>query len=228
MIIAIDGPAGTGKTTVAKRVAERLRFAYFDTGAVYRAVTWVVLKKKIDLKDEASLKEILESLLFRIEERVDGRRYFIGTVDVSEEIRSPEVTAHVSAVAALPIVRKSLLKIQRDVATRGNIVFEGRDIGSVVFPNAELKIFLTARPEVRARRRLDELLAKNPEMKKTLSPETMLQEITRRDQLDSTRELAPLICPKDAHIIDTSYLTIDEVIEQIIQYKQKLHGKHSS
>lgn len=221
MIVAIDGPAGTGKTTVAKRVAERLRFAYFDTGAIYRAVTWVVIQREIDLKHEEALREVLESLLFRIEERVGERRYFVGTVDVTEAIRSPEVTARVSEVSALPLVRKALLKIQRDFAARGNVVFEGRDIGSVVFPNAELKIFLTARPEVRARRRLDELLAKNPTYAKKLSPEKMTKELLRRDELDSSREHAPLICPKDAHVIDTSDLTLEQVVDKILQYRQQ-------
>lgn len=219
MIVAIDGPAGTGKTTVAKRVAEKLRFAYFDTGAIYRAVTWVVIQKKIDLKDEKGLKEVLESLLFKIEERIDERRYFVGKIDVTKEIRSPEVTARVSEVSALPLVRKALLKIQRDFARRGNVVFEGRDIGSVVFPNAELKIFLTARPEVRARRRLDELLTKNPSYAKKLSQEKMVEELGRRDKLDSSREHAPLICPKDAHVIDTSDLTLEEVVEKILEFR---------
>lgn len=221
MIVAIDGPAGTGKTSVAKQVAERLRFAYFDTGAVYRAVTWVVLQKKIDPKDEPAMRAILETLLFRIEERVDGRHYFIGSVDVTEAIRSSEVTARVSEVSALPIVRKSLLKIQRDFGARGSTVFEGRDIGSVVFPQADLKIFLTARPEVRARRRLDELLAKNPAQAKKLNPEKMLTEILRRDELDSTRKLAPLICPKDAHVIDTSDLSLEQVVDRILAYAHR-------
>ena len=217
MIITIDGPSGTGKTTVAKRVAERLRFSYFDTGAMYRAITWFALQKKIDLKDEKAIRELLQAFAFRIEEKNREKRYFVGSTDVTEAIRAQEITARVSEVSALLPIRQALWKIQRDFAAHTpNALFEGRDIGSVVFPNAEKKFFLTARPEVRAKRRRDELLAKNPNLSKALDPQKMLDEIMRRDTYDSTREHAPLTCPKDAVVVDTSDLSIDQVVEKIL------------
>jgi cytidylate kinase len=225
MIITIDGPAGTGKTTVAKKVAERLHFSYFDTGAMYRAVTWEVLNKNIDLHDSSRLQNLLENFSFRIKEEEKSKRYFLRDEDVTEAIRSQEVTAKVSEVAALLPVRQALLKIQHEFATQGDVVFEGRDIGSVVFPQAEVKIFLTAKPEVRAKRRLDEILRKNPHQAKDLNPEKMLQDLMRRDELDSSREHAPLICPKDAHVIDTSDLSIEDVVHQILEYKIKKEKK---
>lgn len=218
MIVTIDGPSGTGKTTVAKRVAERLHFAYFDTGAMYRAITWQALQKKTDLRDEKAVLQLLHDFNFRIEEKNGEKRYLVGATDVTEAIRAQEITARVSEVAALLPIRQALWKIQRDFAAHGgDSVFEGRDIGSVVFPNAEKKFFLMARPEIRAKRRLDELLAKHPPLAKTLDIQKMLRDIMRRDEYDSTREHAPLTCPKDAQIIDTSDLSLDEVVEKILE-----------
>jgi cytidylate kinase len=219
MIITIDGPSGTGKTTVAKRVAEKLHFSYFDTGAMYRAVTWLALQKKIDLDDETAVFELLQNFHFRIEEKEGAKRYFVGENDVTQAIRTPEINTNVSKVAALLPVRKSLWKIQHEFAKNGDAVFEGRDIGSVVFPEAEVKVFLTARPEVRAQRRLKEYLEKHPQLASSMSEEQMLKDIMRRDELDSTREHAPLTCPKDAVQIDTSELTLDQVVEKILEHK---------
>jgi CMP/dCMP kinase len=216
MIITIDGPAGTGKTTVAKRVAQGLHFSYFDTGAMYRSVTWAIIEKNISLSDLDSLQKLLEELSFHIKEVDHQKRYFALGKDLTEEIRTQKVTARVSEVAALKPVRDSLKVIQRAFAAHGDCVFEGRDMGTVVFPEADFKVFLTARPEVRAQRRLDELLSKMPEEARNLDHDKILQDLMRRDEIDSTRELAPLRCPEDALKIDTSDLSIDEVVEKIL------------
>ncbi len=219
MIITIDGPAGTGKTTVARRVAECLHFPYFDTGAMYRMVAWRILEEGIDLSDHSRIEHLLETFAFDSRGKGKDRRYFVGDKDVTQEIRSQKVNAIVSAVSALEQVRRALWKIQRAFGDKGNAVFEGRDMGSVVFPNADLKIFLTARPEIRARRRLDEVLAKTPFEAHPLDPDQMLADILRRDALDSSRALAPLKCPEGAYQIDTSDLSIDEVVDCILKYK---------
>ncbi len=217
MIITIDGPAGTGKTTIAKRVAERLQFAYFDTGAMYRAVSWLLLQKSIPLTDVKQIEDLLAQLNFMIKNEGGEKRYFVGQSDVTQAIRSAEVTSIVSAVSALASVREALWKVQHQFALQGHAVFEGRDMGTVVFPDAEVKIFLTARPEVRAKRRLQELIQKNPQEAAALNHERMEEELLRRDAFDSTRELAPLKCAEDAFVVDTSDLTIDAVVEQILQ-----------
>lgn len=221
MIITIDGPAGTGKTTVAKRVAEALQFPYFDTGAMYRAVTWMLLEEHVPLSDLEKVGEFLTRFQFSIQLQKGEKRYFVGSRDVTSEIRTMKITAHVSEVSAMKIVRESIWRIQRDFAAHGNAVFEGRDLGTVVFPDAAIKIFLTAAPEVRAERRLAEFTQKYPHEAANLDHDKMLKDMMRRDEYDSTREVAPLKCPEDAYVIDTSHLTIDQVVDEIIHYKQK-------
>jgi len=221
MIITIDGPAGTGKTTIAKKVAERLGLPYFDTGAMYRAVAFMILHEKIPLSDEKRISEILEDFDFEIRDQEAGLRYFANGRDVTEVIRSQAVTNIVSPVSALHVVREALWAIQRKFAQKRGGVFEGRDMGSVVFPKAPIKIFLSARPEVRAERRLAELKEKRPDEVQDTNHQQMLEEIMKRDQFDSTRKLAPLTCPPDAYMIDTSNISIDEVVERIIEYKEK-------
>ena len=162
MIITIDGPSGTGKTTVARNVAEKIGFVYFDTGAMYRALTWLVLQKNVDVSNESAMEALLGEFHFKIKEEDGKKRYFNGDTDVTEIIRSRPVTAHVSKVAAQKQVRASLLHIQHEFAIQRNSVFEGRDLGTVVFPNADVKIYLNADPQIRAERRLQEFLAKNP------------------------------------------------------------------
>ena len=157
MIITIDGPSGTGKTTVARKVADKLHFIYFDTGAMYRAFTWLVLKQNVDVRDSSAIENLLREFIFNIVDENGKKQYFVGDQNVTEVIRSRPVTAHVSAVSALREVRASLLNIQHRFAKTENVVFEGRDLGTVVFPNAELKIFLTADPQIRAERRLIEI-----------------------------------------------------------------------
>lgn len=199
MIITIDGPAGTGKSTVSKAVAKRLGFTYFNTGALYRALAYEIDRTK---KDPV---EVARSLPFRIEKE----RYFIGDQEVSEIIRSPHVTHLSSVYSAIPEVREEVLHFQKNFAAQGNTVFEGRDLGTVVFPHAEVKIFLTATPEKRAERRFKESTG--------VTFEEVLKELKERDLADTTRKVAPLKKAADAHLIDTTDYTIDEVVDQIIQ-----------
>ena len=221
MIITIDGPSGTGKTTVARQVAHALHFSYFDTGAMYRAFAWVCLQKNVDLHDSATIRTLLSQFDFNITDENNQKHYFVNGHDVTEAIRSRPVTTSVSAVSALKEVRDALLPIQHRFGSTRNAVFEGRDLGTVVFPKAEVKIFLTADPAIRAERRMEELLAKAPKEIANLSKEQLLAEINRRDAADSTREIAPLRCPENAHTIDTTHLSIEQVVEEIIKYTQK-------
>lgn len=216
MIITIDGPSGTGKSTVARSVAEKLGFIYFDTGAMYRAFTWFVIQRGIDINDLAAVQKCLEEFDFNIVEKDHQKRYLVGGTDVTEAIRTREVTAFVSPVSAIKEVRTFLLTCQYNFAQTQNAVFEGRDLGTVVFPKAEIKVFLTAEPHVRAERRLKEILAKNPNA--DLDTKQMLADILRRDEYDSTREVAPLRCPPDAFQIDTTHLSIDQVVDQIVKF----------
>lgn len=210
MIITIDGPSGTGKSTTARGLAEALGITYFDTGALYRAISWKLLQEEISYQNKEALNALLKSFTFRIR-TVEGRkRYFVGNFDVTEPIRSPEVTAIVSEVSALKEVRDALKPMQINFSKEMDVVFEGRDLGTVVFPHADFKFFLTARPEVRAERRFNELKKRFPD--KTFSLEKTLEEIKERDQSDSTREIAPLRQAEDAILVDTSDLTVEEVV----------------
>lgn len=212
MIVTIDGPAGTGKTTVARLVAEKLKFRYFDTGAMYRALTFQLLKDYVDVSDQQLLTTYLENFQFEVREVGKEKRYLVRGEDVTDFIRTPQVTQKVSEVSALPAVRKALITIQRGFGTGKNAVFEGRDMGTVVFPQAELKIFLTARPAVRAERRYLEFKAS----KMPTTQEEVLSELSSRDHFDSTRETSPLKQAEDAHLIDTSDMTIEQVINLIL------------
>lgn len=225
MIITIDGPSGTGKSTVAKTLADRLKFAFFDTGAMYRAVAWKMMQDDIGLKDEKAIDELLENFVFRIKEENGQKLYFVGEEDVTEVIRTREVTAIVSAVAALPVVRKKIWGIQRRFGNMMDAVFEGRDMGTTVFPHADLKIFLNARPEVRAERRYKEFKQKSSSSS-SFNTEEIMREIIARDEADSSRALSPLKKADDAIEIDTSDITIEQVVGLILtsysQVKQKL------
>lgn len=206
--IAIDGPAGSGKTTVAKLVAQRLGISYLDTGAMYRIVGLHLNRKGANAKS-SSLKDYLTDLKI---EYTDGNFYVNGT-PVGEEIRTPEAGMYASLYAAHPDVREFLTRIQKEICKERNIVAEGRDIGTVVIPDAEVKIFLVASPEVRAKRRYFELIAKGYEVQY----EDILREIIERDQNDSKRDIAPLSKAVDAVEIDTSDLSIEEVVDMIIK-----------
>lgn len=222
MIITIDGPAGTGKSTVAKLLATKTGFVFFDTGAMYRAVTFMLLKEHIPFTDKEPIEELLKNFEFRIETQGSDKKYFIGQEDVTHEIRSQEVTKHVSEVAALAAVRDALSELQRRFAHDVNAVFEGRDLGSVVFPDADLKVFLTANPEIRAERRFREFVFKHPSEAENLTKQQVLEDLLRRDSYDSSREHAPLKIPENAHIVDTTELSAEEVVEQVFQMFQKL------
>ena len=211
MIIAIDGPSASGKSTTAKGVAEKLGITHVDTGAMYRAVTLGLKLSGISPDDDASVCQYLSE----IELYFDGNnKIHLNGVDVSYEIRSGDISSRVSAVSAIPEVREKMVIIQRRIAGEQNCVLEGRDIGTVVFPNAEFKFFLIADIDVRAKRRLIEL----EKMGETKSISELIEDIRRRDQLDSSRDHSPLIQAKDAIPIDTSQLTINEQIKKIINH----------
>ena len=225
MIITIDGPSGTGKSTIAKKLAEAIGFIFFDTGAMYRTLTYGIIKHQIDFQKKDHLQKFLDDFLFEIKVIKHQRHYFFEGEDISDKIRLKEVTQAVSAISALKPVRDKLMKIQREFSEGVNAVFEGRDMGTIVFPDATLKIFLTGRNEVRAKRRYEEMRAKYPEEARHLSLEKCLEEINKRDTLDSTREHAPLRQAQDAYVIDTSDLSIDEVLYKILEYKDALKTK---
>lgn len=219
MIITIDGTSGTGKTTVAKRLAEALGITYFDTGAMYRAFAYFLLKNKVDIQKEENIIPFLSTFDFTIKKAGGEKAYFIGDEDVSSSIRTVEVTQAASITSAFKSVREHLLSYQRLFAEKHDSVFEGRDLGTVVFPHADYKIFLFASPEVRAKRRHQELKEKNGA--RVPSFEEVLQAINERDHRDSTRMIAPLKCPEGAFQLDTSHLSIDEVVSQILQFIQR-------
>lgn len=228
MIITIDGPVATGKSTIAKRLAESIGFIYFDTGAMYRAVTYELLENHIDINQEERVKEFLKDFDFDIRVIRREKRYFVKGEDVTDKIRSPEVTNAVSAVSSLKSVREKLVAIQRALSEGVNAVFEGRDMGTVVFPNAPVKIFLTGQDGIRAMRRYEELMAKYPAENKNLTLQDCLEDIKKRDLYDSTRENSPLRQADDAFVIDTSDLTIDEIVFKILEYKDSLKTKRGS
>lgn len=215
MIITIDGPAGTGKSTTARSLADAIGFTYFDTGALYRGISWQILETGISYQDDEALSKLLKTFSFRIRLINGNKRYFVGNMDVTEAIRSKSVTAIVSEVAALKKVRDVLKPLQVNFSKEIDVVFEGRDLGTVVFPHAHLKFFLTARPEIRAKRRYRELSEKFPDQ--TFSYKTILKEIQERDAYDSGREHAPLKQAEDAILIDTSDFTVEEVTNQLKQ-----------
>ena len=215
MIIAIDGPSGAGKSTVAKAVAKALGFSCLDTGAMYRAVAWQALQNKVDLLDDAALGEIARSyeISFKHDEGDPlPKRVFIQDVEVTNDIRTMEIDQAVSPVSAAPSVRAALLDQQRRIGLQGNYVVEGRDIGTTVFPEAEVKIFLTASAEERAHRRVRQNVERGVG---STNYDEVLADIIRRDEADSTRATSPLKAAEDAIHIDSTSVYIEEVIEQI-------------
>lgn len=210
--IAIDGPASAGKSTVAKLVAKQLHYTYCDTGAMYRALTLAALRAKVDLTDEAAVLAVLKTLQIQFKPGNPQQRVFIGEQEVTQAIRQPDVTNNVSTVAALGGVRRQLVRQQQEIAQRGEIVMDGRDIGTAVLPHAQVKIFLVASVAERARRRYQENIAKGI----TTPLATLQKEIEIRDQKDSTRSVSPLTQAKDAVRVDTTALSIDQVVAKII------------
>ena len=208
MIVAIDGPAATGKSTSAKKVSRELGFTYLDTGAMYRCVTLSVLRNQITLDNENALSQLLNELDIRLEKLDDELVVYLNGEDVSDEIRKAEVTSYVSTVSALSQVRNALVRIQRNIAKNQDCVVEGRDIGTIVFPDAEFKFFLVADDFVRARRRQLDLIAIGEEK----SIAVLVEEIRQRDFLDSERSNSPLRKADDAIEIDTSKMTFNEQV----------------
>ena len=220
MIITIDGPSGTGKSTVAKGVAKKLGFTFFDTGAMYRSLAWLILKEGINPQDQAKIEELLPQFQYEIRGTGQGERhYFVQGVDVTHEIRSQAISMAASQIAVYPAVREAMVKIQRVFGHAVDAVFEGRDMGTVVFPDADMKIFLTAKPEVRAERRYRELIHKFPDLSMTY--DEILKEIEERDKTDTTRAVSPLKQASNATLIDTSKFTADQVIAKIVRMKPK-------
>lgn len=206
-VVAIDGPAGSGKSSISKMICERMPFTHIDTGAMYRAVTLEALKRKVNVEDENAYSFIHEiEVVYR-----DGKVYLNGE-DVSGLIRTAEVTNNASAVARVGAVREKMVEFQRSCRNYGNILMDGRDIGTVVFPDADLKVFLTATPEERALRRYKENKAAGMDV----NYETILEEIKVRDFKDSTRKISPLRQAEDAILIDTTKMTMEEVSNTII------------
>jgi cytidylate kinase len=215
-IIAIDGPAASGKTTLGRKLAEALDYLFFDTGVMYRAVTWLALKRGVEIEDEAGVTGIAEQTVIDVHpaSKPDGRSCDVlaDGDDVTWETRRPEVDANVSPVSAYAGVRKALTAQQRRIGLRGRVVMVGRDIGTVVLPEADMKIYLDASAEERARRRYKEIIERGEQA----VYEDILANIRGRDQIDSTRAVAPLRAAEDAVIIDSDHLNADEVFEKVL------------
>ncbi|MCJ8341834.1 MAG: (d)CMP kinase [Cetobacterium sp.] len=206
-VVAIDGPAGSGKSTIAKIIGKDYGLTYLDTGAMYRMVALYTLKNNISLENKEEIVNALE----KIEIDIQGEKFILNGEDVSKEIRTPEVASIVSPVAAIKEVRVKLVELQREISSGKKVILDGRDIGTVVFPKADLKIFLVASPEERAKRRMKDYESKN--IKENF--EEVLASIKERDHIDSTRKESPLKKAEDAIEIDTSFLNISEVVDKI-------------
>ncbi len=221
--MAIDGPAGAGKSTVAKRVAKEMGYTYMDTGAMYRAFAWRVVKEGLDLKNEGELRKALRDTRIELAER-DGRaQVLLNGSDVSEWIRTPELSQMASRVSTSKIVRERMVELQREMGSKGGIVAEGRDIGTVVFPNAEVKIYLDASAQERARRRFEELRTRGSQVNMAETRE----EMEERDRRDRERDVAPLRPADDAVVIDSTAVDVDSVVERIMEeIKRKISLIH--
>lgn len=224
--MAIDGPASSGKSTVAKIIAKRFGYVYCDTGAMYRSVTWVALENGIDVSDTKQVIDLARRIKITFEPGQPDQRVFVDGHEVTKDIRTEKIAANVSAVAAIPEVRAQMVEQQRQVAQAGGIVMDGRDIGTTVLPDAQVKVFLVASAHERARRRYEENLQKGLA---TQSLDELEAAIKLRDQKDSTRKVSPLTQAKDAILIDTTSLTIDQVVDEIsalIKKTRTINSKH--
>ncbi|MBC6003168.1 Cytidylate kinase [uncultured Clostridium sp.] len=208
LVIAVDGPAGAGKSTIAKIVADKLNINYIDTGAMYRAITYKVLQNDIDVNNEDQIIEIAKNSDIDFK---DNNIYLDGKI-LKEEIRTPEVSNNVSNIAQIKEVRYLMVDVQREIGNKSSVILDGRDIGSYVFPKADYKFFLVASPEERGERRYKELIKKGYDT----SLEEVIKDVIRRDEIDSNREFAPLVKASDAIEIDTTGKSIDEVVESVI------------
>ena len=216
LLIAIDGPAGAGKTTASRALANRLGYRYIDTGALYRGVAYEVIRQAVDPEDDSDLERLCRRLKLRFVEDKGSLRLFSEGTDISDQIRTPQITMLASTVSARPVIRKYLLDLQRKLGQEKSAVFEGRDMGTVVFPNADLKFFLDASTRKRALRRFEELKLKTNQTLKEVE-----NEIQQRDRNDSTRDLSPLKPAEDAIMIDSTDLTVNEVVDFMVSHITK-------
>ncbi len=212
-IVAIDGPVGVGKSTVARELARRMGYLYIDTGAMYRAITLKAMRKGIDLNNKDAVTEMLDKTKLDLERRDGNPFIYCDGEDVSEEIRLPEVSAATSAIADNEKVRERLVAMQQEMGKNGGVVMEGRDISTVVFPDAEIKLFMVADPKIRAQRRYEELRSRG----KNVTYEETLDALMERDNRDQSRKVGALAVSKDAIVVDTSRMTLEQVIEHLIE-----------
>ncbi len=213
LLITIDGPAGAGKTTVSRTLADRLGYRYIDTGALYRGVAYEVKSQGVNPKSETELADLCRRLQLGFKTEAKGLRLYSGETDISDRIRTPEISMLASSVSAIAVVREYLLDVQRDIGHRKEAVFEGRDMGTVVFPAADVKFFLNASLTTRALRRYEELKSESDQ-----SLDTVEKDMQRRDTNDSTRSLAPLKPADDAIVIDSNDLSVQEVVDRMLSY----------
>lgn len=216
-IITIDGPSGVGKSTVSRVLADRLGYSYLNTGAMYRTVALKVFRSNIDPEDEHELRILLSKLNLSFEENGGGFRIFLDGKDVSHEIKTPEISMLASYISLKPFVREILSDIQRRIGERGNIILEGRDIGTVVFPDADIKFYLDASPEIRASRRYREMV----QMGRHIDWQEVFEDLIRRDASDTKRDISPLEPAEDAIIIESGHMTIEEVIDRMLSVINK-------
>ena len=221
--VAIDGPAGAGKSSISKVVAKKLDYLYIDTGAMYRGITWALLNAGIPIDDVHAVEAELSKIQLELRVEETGLSVWVNGTDVSQDIRTQYVTSHVSQVAAQKAVRTKLVEMQRHMASAGGVILDGRDIGSVVLPNAELKVYLTASVETRGHRRWLEL--KDSE---NISLEEVCRTVAERDAMDMNRKESPLVCVDDAVVVETDHLSIEETVQTLIDLirKAELGGHH--
>ncbi len=221
--VAIDGPAGAGKSSISKVVAKKLGYLYIDTGAMYRGITWALLNAGISIDDVDAVEAALSKIQLELRVEETGLSVWVNGTDVSQDIRTQYVTSHVSQVAAQKAVRTKLVEMQRHMASAGGVILDGRDIGSVVLPNAELKVYLTASVETRGHRRWLEL--KDSE---NISLEEVCRTVAERDAMDMNRKESPLVCLDDAVVVETDHLSIEETVQTLIDLirKAELGGHH--
>lgn len=215
--IAIDGPAGAGKSSISKVVANELGYLYIDTGAMYRGVTWAVLDSHVDVKNQKDVESLLPSLDLTLEPTANACKVFVKGQDVTDLIRQQQINENVSTIASYKGVREYLVERQQAMATVGGVILDGRDIGSVVLPKAELKIYLTASVDARAKRRWLEVQGTSNEQ----SLEDIKKNVESRDEMDKNRDESPLVCVEDAIVVDSSNMTFDETVEHILHLVQE-------
>ena len=217
--VALDGPSGAGKSTIAKAVAKKLEYVYVDTGAMYRSIAYYVISKGADLSDPEQIKPLLGEISIKLCYTEAGQRVMLNDEDVSDKIRTPEISMGASKVSAIPEVREFLLELQKNIAKENNIIMDGRDIGTTILPNAEVKIYLTASADTRAKRRALEYEQKG----ESFDLDQIRKDIIERDERDMNREISPLKQAADAVLVDSSEMGIDDVVNAILNvYKEKV------